>query len=270
MKHNNHTEHSEFIGKIVEEDAKGEENENKTKEDIVRLKDKQENIAFFDLVNKRLMAKHPATQKVSSTSELPNFGQKNIRRLSFVIPGLIDRQSTLTKQRQFFSKQSSLIPNLSRKHSLRPLPITVRQPSFMKQINDAKKQLGSVPTEDKKTEAQSKIDEKQMKEDILQLEKFLDSTGTIVVMAIATIFVLFGDDINTLALPISFDLAFDITKTVCFALFILEIIFSCVAKHEYALSFFFWLDIISTLSLIQDIGFMINPLVYGSPYINII
>ena len=80
-------------------------------------------------------------------------------------------------------------------------------------------------------------------------------------MIFVTIFVLVGDDIKTLSLTYIADQAFDYTKTTCFGLFLLEIILTCIAKKGYSFSFFFYVDIISTLSLIQDIDFMINPLI---------
>ena len=83
-------------------------------------------------------------------------------------------------------------------------------------------------------------------------------------MCLAIIFSLIGDDIKTLTLPPSADYAFDITKTFCLTLFLLEILFSSIAKKDYAFNFFFWLDLISTLSIILDIGFMIDPLTYGN------
>lgn len=39
-------------------------------------------------------------------------------------------------------------------------------------------------------------------------------------------------------------------------MFLLEIILTSIAKENYFLSFFFWLDIVSTLSMIPDIGWL--------------
>jgi hypothetical protein len=67
------------------------------------------------------------------------------------------------------------------------------------------------------------------------------------------------------------DFTFDIIQTIMFVLFSLEIIFTALAKRNYILSFFFWLDIGSTLSLIQDISFIFNPLInlaYGYIIVN--
>ena len=44
------------------------------------------------------------------------------------------------------------------------------------------------------------------------------------------------------------------------ACFIIEICLGCLAFDDYFLSFFFWLDIISTLSMIPDIGWLWNAI----------
>jgi hypothetical protein len=101
---------------------------------------------------------------------------------------------------------------------------------------------------------------------ISHFEKFLDHTVTIIVMTLATVFVLIGDDIDTLSLPPSADDDFDWAKTFCFIIFVIEIIIASFAKKDYVLSFFFWLDVISTISLLQEINFIINPIIYGIMY----
>ena len=47
---------------------------------------------------------------------------------------------------------------------------------------------------------------------------------------------------------------------VSFALFTLEIILNSVVDDDFKYSFFFWLDIIATLSLIPDIDWISSPL----------
>ena len=45
--------------------------------------------------------------------------------------------------------------------------------------------------------------------------------------------------------------------------FIVEIVLSSIVKHDYFLSFFFWLDVISTLTMIPDCGWIWDPLTSG-------
>jgi len=243
------------------EEEKSEDNEMRSKQNGERLKDKDE-IAFFERLNKRLENKGHDNPKLQSTN---NVGHDALRRLSLAIPNLINRQNTLLVQKRFLSKQNSIIKRLSRKNSLKPLPKTVRGDDMVNKIENKKKEDERQETdEEKRLEKKAKLADKKLKEDLANLEKFLDSTVIIVIMSLATIFVLFADDVKTLALPISSDFGMDVTKTICFALFLIEVILSSIAKKGYVLSFFFWLDLISTLSLIQDIGFMINPLIYGT------
>jgi hypothetical protein len=77
---------------------------------------------------------------------------------------------------------------------------------------------------------------------------------------ILTVFIMFINDIQIGFLPKSVDYVIDILLTITFALFFFEIILNCIVIKEYFNSFFFWLDVISTLSILQDIGFIINPL----------
>ena len=46
--------------------------------------------------------------------------------------------------------------------------------------------------------------------------------------------------------------------TVSFILFLIEIFINSMVKEDFKYSFFFWLDIIATLSLIPDIEWIID------------
>jgi len=47
-------------------------------------------------------------------------------------------------------------------------------------------------------------------------------------------------------------------------MFTIEIILSVIVKKGYTFSFFFWLDILSTISLILDINMVSNAIFYSS------
>ena len=49
------------------------------------------------------------------------------------------------------------------------------------------------------------------------------------------------------------DIFFDVLTIISLVVFAVEIIMSWIVKDDYKFSFFFWLDVISTLSLILDI-----------------
>ena len=93
--------------------------------------------------------------------------------------------------------------------------------------------------------------------------KLLDHPFTALFMTIIAVYSLFFDDIRSLALDPKWDeLCFGIT-TACMFLFSLEIVLASIAKDDYFLGFFFWLDVISTLSMIPDIGWIWNAITGG-------
>eukprot|EP00300_Choanocystis_sp_HF-7_P016135 c19312_g1_i1.p1 GENE.c19312_g1_i1~~c19312_g1_i1.p1 ORF type:complete len:871 (+),score=183.47 c19312_g1_i1:1-2613(+) len=69
-------------------------------------------------------------------------------------------------------------------------------------------------------------------------------------MAAVTLFAVFGDDIRLLAAPKSFDAGFDATFYACFAIFTIDITFSSLFEPRYLGSVIFFLDVISTLSMV--------------------
>jgi len=92
------------------------------------------------------------------------------------------------------------------------------------------------------------------------IDEFLESTFVIVLMSIITIYALFADDIRQLITDFRVDDGFYIMTTVCLGLFTVEMILSSFAKPKYFLRFFFWLDLLSTLSLLLDIGWVSNAI----------
>ena len=88
----------------------------------------------------------------------------------------------------------------------------------------------------------------------------LDHIVTTIVMTLITLYALFGDDLRVLITDSSGDSIFWVLNIICMVLFFLEIVLSSIAKPEYFNSFFFYLDLISTLSLILDIGWISNSL----------
>lgn len=97
-----------------------------------------------------------------------------------------------------------------------------------------------------------------------QIDKFLDSPLVLIVMSIFTIFALFSSDIQVAWLRKEVDEPFNIVQCILLFFFFAEFILNCISKPEYPLSFFFWLDLIATISLIQDIDYVMDPLMgYG-------
>jgi hypothetical protein len=107
------------------------------------------------------------------------------------------------------------------------------------------------------------VDDEKKKTNIRWKKKlgdFLDSMWVIIIMTTFTLFALFANDIQAAWCPATVDFPFDVIQCILLCLFTIEIILNCVAKDGYIWSFFFWLDIIATLSLIQDINFIFQPM----------
>ena len=94
-----------------------------------------------------------------------------------------------------------------------------------------------------------------------KLGKFLDHTAVVVYMTLITIYALYFDDIKILFFPKSADDVFNGITLIVMICFTLEILFASFAKPEYRFSFFFYLDIISTASMIPDCGWIWNAIV---------
>ena len=83
-------------------------------------------------------------------------------------------------------------------------------------------------------------------------EKLLDHYLVTIFMTLITIYALFFDNLRIIAFNKKYDdLCFGITLLgiVCYTL---EIVLSSWAKSDYLNTFFFWLDIFSTISMIPD------------------
>jgi hypothetical protein len=57
------------------------------------------------------------------------------------------------------------------------------------------------------------------------------------------------------------DIYFQSALLISFFLFAMEVFFGSIVLEDFKYSFFFYLDIIATLSLINDISWLLNPLV---------
>jgi hypothetical protein len=80
-------------------------------------------------------------------------------------------------------------------------------------------------------------------------------------MAIITIYSLFGDDIRSVLFDASDDYKFYIMTSISFGFFVVEMVLQSFLREDYWLGFYFWLDLISTLSLLTDIGWIMNALI---------
>ena len=72
-------------------------------------------------------------------------------------------------------------------------------------------------------------------------------------MTLVTVYALIADDIKLLTTEVNADKYFTFITICSFFMFLAELIAASIGKKGYWLSFFFWLDLIATLSIISDI-----------------
>jgi hypothetical protein len=81
------------------------------------------------------------------------------------------------------------------------------------------------------------------------------------IMAIFTIYALFGDDVRLGAMPLVLDDLFFGISLLAMILFAVEVTVMSSAKPDtYKFRFYFWLDLIATISMLPDIGWIWDPL----------
>ena len=97
----------------------------------------------------------------------------------------------------------------------------------------------------------------------LQVRKFLDSYWTMGFMTALTIYALFFDDIRILAFPKQADDVFYGFTLIGIFIFSIEVVLAAFAQAGYIGSFFFYLDIISTITMIPDCGWIWDQIIEG-------
>jgi hypothetical protein len=102
-----------------------------------------------------------------------------------------------------------------------------------------------------------------------RMASFLDSWPVAIFMTLITIYALFFDDIRIIFLPKIVDDYFNGLTIICLIFFTVEIIMSSISKKTYCNSFFFWLDIFSTVSLLTDIGWLMEGFIATSETSNV-
>jgi hypothetical protein len=99
----------------------------------------------------------------------------------------------------------------------------------------------------------SPVPKKQFLGNVAIARDIVDNKYCVVLTTLLTLYALTGDDIRVLSTDKPYDIVFLCFVITCLIVFTLEVILSCLGKAEYFLGFFFWLDCLSTASLILDI-----------------
>eukprot|EP00450_Noctiluca_scintillans_P007055 CAMPEP_0194486964 /NCGR_PEP_ID=MMETSP0253-20130528/7420_1 /TAXON_ID=2966 /ORGANISM="Noctiluca scintillans" /LENGTH=927 /DNA_ID=CAMNT_0039327117 /DNA_START=21 /DNA_END=2804 /DNA_ORIENTATION=+ len=88
--------------------------------------------------------------------------------------------------------------------------------------------------------------------------RIVDSTCMVVLTTLLTIYALIGDDLRKRFTNKPADDYFNAGTLVCIVIFSLDIFLSVIGKDDYFMGFFFWLDLISTASLVLDLTFVFD------------
>jgi hypothetical protein len=96
-----------------------------------------------------------------------------------------------------------------------------------------------------------------------QGRKCLDHNVTVIGMTLITFYALFFDDIRMIGFEKSQDDGFFAITLIGMLAFSVEILLAAFCMEDYYLSFFFWLDLVSTVSMIPDCGWIWDPLTGG-------
>ena len=91
-----------------------------------------------------------------------------------------------------------------------------------------------------------------------KVREFFEGKFITILMAAVTIFALFGDDFRLWFTNKSADVYIDAALIFSLFAFTIEILVNSCVVDEFKYSFFFWLDIIATVSILVDVGFVWN------------
>ena len=85
------------------------------------------------------------------------------------------------------------------------------------------------------------------------MQMLVDNTIFTYTMAILTVWALFGSDIQMAATDASADTGFLVLTIICLIGFASELLLQSLSKDGYFLGFYFYLDVIATVSMLFDI-----------------
>lgn len=94
----------------------------------------------------------------------------------------------------------------------------------------------------------------------IKLNKFMSNWIVSLTIVILTIFALFGDDIRLAFFPKEADEGFSVTMAIIMVIYTIEISLNAISEENYLFSFYFFLDIISTLTLLFDMVWIMDEI----------
>ena len=91
-------------------------------------------------------------------------------------------------------------------------------------------------------------------------KKIMDSNYFSAFMTVLTIYALFGDDMKLTLTDVTADDGFVVAAWICVFFFSFEIMCNIFANPFYLWGFYFWIDLVSTLSILMEIPMVMDPL----------
>ena len=93
------------------------------------------------------------------------------------------------------------------------------------------------------------------------MNKLLENSIFNILVGFLTIIALFAADFNYAIFTMEADNYFDGIFILCIVIFLIEIIASIFAKYGYVFTFFFYLDILSILTILLDLS-VVNSTIF--------
>jgi hypothetical protein len=94
------------------------------------------------------------------------------------------------------------------------------------------------------------------------VREFIEGKLITIIMSLTTLYALFGDDLRLWFTSKPADIYFMSSLCIAFVFFTTEILINSCVVDGFKYSFFFWLDIIATFSLIPDIIWVMEFIQY--------
>ena len=158
-----------------------------------------------------------------------------------------DSMRELSSPKNQEMKPATTILRNENKESIDKSTLSVPGAQTLKSLTNTKPQEKKIDLEKTLTKLLKKTNLKE------GVNKFLNSIPVTIIVNLLTIFVLFADDIRTSGFSIDADYVFDVMILSCLGIFSIEILLTTLARKGYFLSFFFYLDVISTITLLFDV-----------------
>ena len=96
-----------------------------------------------------------------------------------------------------------------------------------------------------------------------KVEKLLENYYWVGMMSVVTLYALFADDFKILLLPKSADITMDVLTLIAMTLYLVELVLAVICIEGYLFSFYFWVDLLSLISMIPDVSIFMEGIEGG-------